>query len=77
MVVDLSKTDLIDSSGIGVLISGLTTMRRDNGDVLLSALQDRIKAIFQMSRLLGPPVFQDYENAEEAVAILESRKKAA
>lgn len=76
VVVDLSKTDLIDSSGIGVLISVLTTMRRAEGDVLLSGLQDRVKAIFRMSRLLGP-VFEDFENAEGAIASFEARKQAA
>jgi anti-sigma B factor antagonist len=67
VVVDLSKTDLIDSSGIGELIAGLTSMRNAGGDMRLSALKKRIRNVFLMTRLLGS-VFDDYETEEAALA---------
>lgn len=65
VVVDLSKTDFMDSTAIGVLISGLTTMRRDGGEIRLAGLEARIKNLFVMTHLLGP-VFDSYETVEDA-----------
>lgn len=67
IVIDLSKADFLDSSGIGALIGALTTMRKADGDVKLSGMKDRVKNLFLLTRLLGP-VFDDYDTIEEAVA---------
>ena len=67
VVVDLSKADLMDSSGIGEMIAGLTSMRNAGGDMRLAALKKRIRNVFLMTRLLGS-VFEDYETVDEAVA---------
>ena len=69
VVIDLGRADLMDSSGIGELIAGLTSMRNAGGDMRLAALRKRIHNIFLMTRLLGS-VFEDYETVEEAVASL-------
>lgn len=69
VVFDLSKTDLMDSSAIGLTISTLTTMRNAGGDAVISSLNTRIKNLFVMTRLLGQ-VFKDYETTEEAIASL-------
>lgn len=65
-VVDLSKTDFMDSSGIGVLIGGLTSTRRQGGDMRLAGMTKRIKNLFLITKLLGS-VFEDYETVEKAV----------
>ncbi len=70
VVVDLSKADFMDSSGIGVLLSGHTSMRREGGEIRLSAMEKRIKAIFLMTKLLGH-VFDNYETASQAVQSFE------
>jgi len=67
VIVDLEKTDLMDSTGIGTLIAGLTSMRNAGGDMRLANLKKRIRNIFLMTRLLGP-VFDDYESLDSAVA---------
>ena len=66
VVVDLSKTDFMDSSGIGVILAGHATMRKAGGAIRLSAMERRIKAIFLMTKLLGS-VFENYESASDAV----------
>jgi anti-sigma B factor antagonist len=66
IVIDLGQTDFMDSSGIGALISGLTTMRKSGGDVRLANMEKRIQGLFVMTRLLGP-VFDDYESVDAAV----------
>jgi anti-sigma B factor antagonist len=65
IVVDLGKTDFMDSSGIGALISGLTSLRKAGGDVRLANMEKRIKNLFLITRLLGS-VFDDYESVESA-----------
>ncbi|MBX2821851.1 MAG: STAS domain-containing protein [Rhodothermaceae bacterium] len=65
MVVDLSKADMIDSSGIGVLIAAYTSVRKHGGAIRLSGLENRVRGVFMMSKLLGN-VFEDYQTKEEA-----------
>ncbi len=69
VVIDLSKTDLMDSSAIGLTISTLTTMRNVGGDAVIASLNHRIKNLFVMTRLLGS-VFKDYESTDEAIDAL-------
>ena len=66
VVVDLSKTDMIDSTGIGVIIAAHNTVREQGGAVRLSGLEKRVRGVFVMTKLLGS-VFQAYESIEEAV----------
>src|SRR5690606_14451796 len=66
VVVDLSDTEAMDSSASGALISGLTTMRREGGDVRLTGMEKRIKSTSLMTRLLVP-VFDDYKTVEAAL----------
>jgi anti-sigma B factor antagonist len=65
VVIDLGDTDFMDSSGIGALISGLTSMRKSGGDVRLANMEKRIRNLFLITRLLGS-VFEDYESVEKA-----------
>ncbi len=67
VVIDLSKADFMDSSGIGALIGAFTTMKKADGDVKLAGMKERIKNLFLLTRLLGP-VFEDYDTVEEAAA---------
>jgi anti-sigma B factor antagonist len=67
VIIDLSRADFMDSSGIGILIGALTTMRKVGGDVKLACMKERIKNLFLLTRLLGP-VFEDYDSVEEAAA---------
>jgi len=70
IIVDLSKVDFIDSSGIGVLIAGLSTLRNKEGDIRLAGMQQRIKAVFLMTKLLGS-VFELYDDVEHAIRSFE------
>ncbi len=69
LVIDLSTTDFMDSTAVGLIMRSLTTMRNAEGNVHLAGLNKRIKNLFLMTRLLGP-VFEDYETVEEAASAL-------
>lgn len=66
IVVDLSRTDMIDSSGIGVLIAAFNNVKEEGGSIRLSGVEKRVRSVFVMSKLLGT-VFHDFETIEEAV----------
>ncbi len=66
VVIDLAKTDFMDSSGVGALIAGHTSMHKVGGDIRLANLQKRIRNLFMMTHLLGP-VFDSFESLDEAI----------
>jgi anti-sigma B factor antagonist len=48
---DLSRLELIDSSGVGAIVSVLKRVREAGGDVRVRGLRDQPLAIFQLLRL--------------------------
>jgi anti-sigma B factor antagonist len=64
VVVDLSKVNFMNSSGLGMLISGLTTMRNAGGDLRLANVADRIQSLLIITKL--NTVFRSYDTVEEA-----------
>ncbi len=65
VVVDLSKTKFMNSSGLGLLISGMTTMRNAGGGLRLANVADRIQSLLVITKLIT--VFKHYDSVEEAV----------
>ena len=65
IVLDLSGTELMDSSGIGALIESAQQVRAKGGDIRLAGVEKKMKNLFLMTRLLGE-VFQDYETVDGA-----------
>ena len=64
MVLDLSSTEFMDSSGLAVLVSSLQAARKKNGDVRLVHMGNTVRALFELTRL--HTVFQIFE--DEAAA---------
>jgi len=64
-VVDLDGIDFLDSTGLGVLVSGLKRFRTLGGDLLLVCTQHRILKVFEITGLL--PVFGIYATRAAAV----------
>jgi len=65
VVVDLSKVKFMNSSGLGMLISGMTTMRNAGGDLRLAKVADRIQSLLVITKLIT--VFKHYDSVDEAV----------
>jgi anti-sigma B factor antagonist len=51
VTVDLSALRLIDSSGVGAIVSLFKRIRAEGGEVRISGLRDQPLAIFQLLRL--------------------------
>jgi anti-sigma B factor antagonist len=65
ILLNLSEVSYIDSSGIGELVSGFTTVANSGGNLKLLGLTKRVKDLLQITKLYT--VFDVHE--EEAHAI--------
>ena len=64
VVVDLAKVKFMNSSGLGMLISGMTTMRNAGGDLRLANAAKRIQSLLVVTKLIT--VFKHFESVDEA-----------
>jgi anti-sigma B factor antagonist len=65
VVVNLEKVSWINSTGLGILISGYTSVRRAGGDLVVMHASDRIESILYFTKL--NLLFKAFETEEEAV----------
>ena len=65
VVVDLSKVSYMDSSGVATLVRGLQMSRKRGVGLVLCALQERVRSIFEIARL--DTVFPMASTLEEAI----------
>lgn len=72
IVVNLSKVKFMNSSGLGMLIGGLTTMRKAGGDLRIANATDKIESLLVITKLIT--VFKHYKSLDEAVASFEEKK---
>ena len=66
VVVDLGRVKFMNSSGLGMLISGMTTMRNAGGDLRIANAADRIQSLLVVTKLIT--VFKHFESVEAAAA---------
>ena len=64
IIVNLKKVDWINSTGLGILISGYTSVRKAGGDLVLCNVGDRIDSILYVTKL--NLLFQAFESEEDA-----------
>ena len=65
IIVDLSEVKFMNSSGLGMLIGGLTTMKKGNGSMKLARTTDKIESLLVITKL--SQIFESFETVEEAV----------
>ncbi len=65
VVVNLSKVKFMNSSGLGMLIGGLTTMRKAGGDLRIANATDKIESLLVITKLIT--VFKHFKSLDEAV----------
>lgn len=64
IVVDLSGTEFIDSSGLGALISGLKAARQAGGDLRIAAPTRQVSTVLELTNLNR--VLRSHETADGA-----------
>ena len=65
VIVHMDKVQWINSTGLGILISGYTTLKKNGGELKLLKVSDRIENIFIVSKLYT--VFESFKDEDEAV----------
>lgn len=65
IIGDLSEVEFMNSSGLGVMIATLTSLRKKDGDFKLCSATDRIKSLLRVSKLFT--VFDMYDTLDEAI----------
>ena len=66
IVVNLAEVPYMDSSGVASLVKLLSQSRRQQVGLRLAGLTDRVRSIFQITRLDG--IFEIHATVEEALA---------
>jgi anti-sigma B factor antagonist len=70
VVVDLAKVNFMNSSGLGMLIGALTTMRKAGGDLRIANASDKIESLLIVTKLIT--VFNHFRSVEDAVESFKS-----
>ncbi len=65
LVLDLGEVKFMNSSGLGMLIGGLTTMKKIDGHLKLARVTDKIESLLIITKLIT--IFEFYETVDEAV----------
>ena len=65
IVVDLKGVKFMNSSGLGMLIGGLTTMKKGDGNLKLACATDKIQSLLIITKLIT--IFDTFKTVEEAV----------
>lgn len=64
IIIDLKETLFMNSSGLGMLISGYTTIKNGGGNLKLANTTDKINSLLVITKLTS--VFESFSSIEEA-----------
>ena len=66
IVIDLKRVEWMNSSGLGILIGTITTLKNNDGKLSLIYVSERINNLLRITKLQN--VFSIYADLEEAIA---------
>ncbi len=72
IIVDMSFIDFIDSNGIGILVSGYTTVKNGGGSFFLVNSGKKVKGVLSITKL--NQILKSYNSIEEAQKDLSAAK---
>jgi len=65
VVIDMTKVTWMNSSGLGMMISALTSLRSSGGDIRLANMSERLRRPMEITKL--DSVFREFSSVEQAV----------
>ncbi len=65
VIIDLAETKFMNSSGLGMLISGYTTVKNGGGTMKLTNATEKIESLLVITKLIT--IFEHFTSVEEAV----------
>ncbi len=66
VVIDLGKVEWMSSVGLGMLISAMTTMKSNDGELKLANVTQSIESLLTITRLVT--IFKAYDSVDDALA---------
>ena len=70
IVIDLGKVSWMNSTGLGALMSSLTTIRNADGDLKIARATDKVKSLFMVTKLIT--IFDSYDSVDDALKAFQS-----
>lgn len=64
-IADLSSVEVMNSSGLGMLVSGLSTLKKFNIELFLADLPPKVDSLIKMTRL--DSIFKIFPTVEKAI----------
>ncbi len=71
IVVDLSRITILNSSGMGILISGFSKVKEKGGTLKLANVTNKIEGLLSITKLNR--IFELYDSSDEAAQSFERR----
>ena len=68
IIVDLGGVTYMSSTGLGILVSGLTTVRRSEGEICLVNVGKKMESLLTITQLIK--LFKTAETLDDAVKVL-------
>lgn len=65
VLVNLAHVPWVNSTGLGILIAGYTTLKREGGVLKLTHVTDRIESILMITKL--GTIFESFSDEEQAL----------
>jgi len=66
IIIDLENVGWMNSSGLGILIGAVTTLKNNNGKLIIVNVSDRIANLLKITKLSG--VFDIEQDVDNAIA---------
>ncbi|NTW83589.1 MAG: STAS domain-containing protein [Chlorobiaceae bacterium] len=74
LVLNLSRVDFLDSSGLGAIVGMARNKRESGGDVVLACMNDRVRKVFEITRVAR--LFHIFDDLEAAAGYAEKHQKS-
>jgi anti-sigma B factor antagonist len=65
VVIDMAQVDWMNSTGLGILISGYTTLRNNDGMLKLANVTEKIQSLLTITKLVT--VFEAFDTVDDAI----------
>jgi anti-sigma B factor antagonist len=68
VVIDLGGVKWINSSGLGVLMAAMTTLKNSEGQMKLANVTEKVESLLMITQLMR--IFETYDTIDRAVAAM-------
>lgn len=66
MILNLERVQMMDSSGLGVIVAAYASIKRNSGRIVLLNIGGNIRSLIIMAKLVT--IFDRYDTEDEAIA---------